>query len=95
MYNGPCLDTTAFSKSAYFQPISYSELKPGDILVKAGKHVVLYMGGNKISHASTSSKPLKDTYNVEGLQYYMNQGFTAMRPTYVREYVYDINNDEN
>lgn len=94
LYRGECLTTSGFASSRYFQTISYSQLKPGDILVKGGKHVVLYLGGNKIAHASTSSKPLKDTYNVEGLQYYINQGFTAMRPTFVRENVYDTDNTE-
>ena len=94
LYQGECLSTSGFASSRYFQAISYSQLKPGDILVKGGKHVVLYLGGNKIAHASTSSKPLKDTYNVEGLQYYINQGFTAMRPTFVRENVYDTDNTE-
>ena len=89
MYYGECLSTSGFVSSSQFRVISYSELLPGDILVKGGKHVVLYMGGGKISHASTSSKPLKDTYNVPGLQYYINQGFTAMRPVNIRENIYD------
>ena len=52
------------------------------------------MGGGKISHASTSSKPLKDTYNVPGLQYYINQGFTAMRSVNIRENIYDYETED-
>ncbi|WP_373262263.1 phage tail tip lysozyme [Hungatella hathewayi] len=89
MYYGSCLSTEGFASSNQFRVISYAELLPGDILVKGGKHVVLYMGGGNISHASTSSKPLKDTYNVPGLQYYINQGFTAMRSVNIRENIYD------
>lgn len=97
MYYGECLSTSGFVSSSQFRVISYSELLPGDILVKGGTHVVLYMGGGNISHASTSSKPLKDTYNVPGLQYYINQGFTAMRPVNIREniYDYDIEDETN
>lgn len=95
MYYGGCLSTGGFVSSPQFQVISYSELKPGDILVKGGKHIVLYMGGGNISHASTSSKPLKDTYNVPNLQYYINQGFTAMRSINIRENIYDMDSNDN
>ena len=94
MYYGECLSTSGFTSSSQFRVISYAELLPGDILVKGGKHVVLYMGGGKISHASTSSKPLKDTYNVPGLQYYINQGFTAMRSVNIRENIYDYETED-
>ena len=44
MYYGECLSTSGFTSSSQFRVISYAELLPGDILVKGGKHVVLYMG---------------------------------------------------
>lgn len=90
VYYGGVLSTGEFVSSPQFEVISYADLKPGDILVKGGTHVVLYMGGGNISHASTSGVALKDSYNVPLLQNYIKQGFTAMRLRNIQENVYDI-----
>ena len=58
---------TAYYRSNY-RKIPMSDLKPGDLIVTP-KHVVIYLGGGKIAHASTSTKPLKTTFNVDGTHY--------------------------
>ena len=38
------LNTTSIAKSTYYRTIgSYDELRPGDLLVKAGDHTVLFL----------------------------------------------------
>lgn len=60
--------STADYRSSY-KKVPMSDLKPGDLIVTP-KHVVIYLGGGLISHASTSKKPLKTTYRVDGSKYF-------------------------
>lgn len=60
--------STADYRSSY-KKVPMSDLKPGDLIVTP-KHVVIYLGGGLISHASTRTKPLKTTYRVDGSKYF-------------------------
>ena len=51
-FNVTYLSTSSMLGSRYYKQISFSAIKPGDILLKPGVHAVIYLSGKSLSNVS-------------------------------------------
>jgi len=65
LWNYPRISTVTFASSTVFQPVSFSEIRPGDALVKSGSHIVFVLEADTltevlISEASSTSRGCRE-----------------------------------
>lgn len=54
------LGRTSYDQAAGGTPVSFNDLRPGDVVItNGGGHAAIYAGGGNIIHASTSGVPVK------------------------------------
>lgn len=71
---GMNIPRTSTAQGVASTPVSYSNIRPGDIVWKTG-HIGIYVGGGKVIHAPRAGKPVTEL----SLSYFMNNGFKAGR----------------
>ncbi|NLD99736.1 MAG: hypothetical protein GX640_07665 [Fibrobacter sp.] len=54
LWNYPRISTTSFANSSVFKKIDFSEIRPGDALVKSGSHIVFVLEADTISEVVIS-----------------------------------------
>jgi hypothetical protein len=65
LWNYPRVSTVTFASSSDFKLVSYSEIKPGDAIVKSGSHIVFVLEADTItevviSEASSTSRGCRE-----------------------------------
>lgn len=71
---GMNIPRTSTAQGAASTPVSYGNIRPGDIVWRTG-HIGIYVGGGKVIHAPRAGKPVTEL----SLSYFMNNGFKAGR----------------
>lgn len=72
--------TSELATSKQFVTVPKSEIRPGDMLVQGGHHVVLYLGNGKASHAAHTGTFLADTFGVPANGWLSSENFIVRRP---------------
>lgn len=71
---GMNIPRTSTAQGMASTPVSFSNIRPGDIVWRTG-HIGIYVGGGQVIHAPRAGKPVTSL----SLSYFMNNGFKAGR----------------